>query len=212
MKFIFPILFSVSLLFVSCKKDGNSSPLFNNTIKAGVITPVFMTGDTLTPSLELMINWDSQNLYGFGEDSLDFNQDGIIDFRFTCALLNQDSIHLLNGQMPNPFPYFRITGVNGTLVRLRTEEAPIGLGQTTTLYWADTVGYENQISEKNTWGGTTLNMWQENPSPGTMSFGPWYAVSGTRYIGFSRIEKLGWLEIDATNHEQIKVLSVAYQN
>ena len=206
----FLFILTLGLLF-SCKKDeeGDVVPLFPNVIRAGVTYA--LQWDTLNPNLELSINWDSQNLYGTGSDSLDIDGDGDFDLRFECSLLNQDSLHLLGGQEPNPYPYFRITPSNAYTIRTKAEAVPIGMGQTTTVYWVDSLNYDDKIKNDDLWTSSTINLWQENPSGGTISFGPWNSVTSTKYIAFNRLNKLGWIEVDALDRENIIVKSIARQ-
>lgn len=206
------LLFLLTLgLIFSCKKDenGDFEPLFQNTIKAGVTFA--LQWDTINPNVSLSINWDAQNLYGSGSDSIDIDGDGQYDLLFECSLLNPDSLHLLNGQQPNPHPFFSVKPSNGYLIRLATEVADTAIGSSVTVYWADSIGYESKIKNNDLWSGTTVNLWQENATSGTISFGPWYNLSETKYIGFNRLNKLGWIEVDATNRENITFKSLARQ-
>jgi hypothetical protein len=203
----------LTLLLFSCKKENDPSPIFVNQIKAGKTNAGTMTYDTLDPSVMLTMVWDAQNLYAYGSDSIDINDDGSYDFVFTSAHLNPDSLHLLNGQMPNPFPYFRVDPRNGYSVRMKTENVYVGLGQVYPVYWADSLNFDDVISVKDSWSGSAINLWGENPQTNPfMSFGPWYACNKTMYIGFNRLNKLGWIEVDATDRLNIVIKSYSFQN
>lgn len=205
------LLLGLSLL-VSCKKDeeGDVVPLFPNVIRAGVKNG--LQWDTLNPNLSLTINWDSQNLYGTGADSIDIDDDGDFDLRFECSLLNQDSLHLLNGQEPNPYPYFRITSSNAYSLRTKSESVPIGMGQTTTVYWVDSLNFDDKVKNDDQWSASTLYLWRDNSGQfGVFTNGPWYTISDKKYIAFNRLNKLGWIELDASDWENITIKSIARQ-
>ena len=166
-----------------------------------------MAIDTLNPTFELAIMWDSQNLYGTGKDSIDIDGDGGYDMIFSCSLLNADSIHLLNGQEPDPYPYFKVEPRNGYLIQC-TEETISGLG---SVYWVDALQFNAKITENELWSSIETFLWKENGTPGIPSFGPWYALDDTRYIAFNRLNKLGWIKLDPLDHEHIKINIIAYE-
>lgn len=207
----YTVLFLV-LTLISCKKENEGNPIFVNQIKAGKTNAGSMTFDTLNPGVTLTMVWDAQNLYAYGSDSIDINDDGSYDFVFTSVHLNEDSLHLLNGQMPNPFPYFSVDPMNGYSIKVKTESVPIGLGQTTQAYWADSLAFNATISVNDSWSGSELKLWGENPQSIPLSFGPWYACGKTMYLGFNRLNKLGWIEVDATDRMNIVIKSFSFQN
>ncbi len=161
--------------------------------------------DTLNPAFELSISWDSLNLYGAGRDSLDIDTDGVFDLILSCSLLNQDSIHLLAGQEPNPYPYYKVELRNGYLVQA-TVESVSGLGD---IYWVEPLDFKNKITEKETWTAGPTYLWKENGTPGFPTFGPWYNLNEIQYIAFNRMNKLGWMELDPTDRTHIKVNIIA---
>lgn len=153
------------------------------------------------PPLEISINWDAQNLYGYGQDSIDIDLDNNYDLVFQLNIINPDSIHLLNG-MPDPFPNLRIRLKNGFEIAFCTESYYVGLGQTNTANFADTLAMDERVDLLNDWYSGPQNaiaMWQENPGSMNPSYGPWYYTSKLMYIGIRKDkEHCGWIAVDET--------------
>lgn len=166
------LFLTFSLLLFSCKKEKAPDPVVDcgtpaasiHSIRAGIYDTTF-THVVLSPAFTFNLSWDSQNLYGSGSDSLDLDQDGSVDLFLNISLLNPDSLHLLPG-MPNPFPYFSLT-TNGNMEFVqRTETVPAGLGTTVTYHWADTLHYNEEITENSNWyisSAQNIKLWGENP-------------------------------------------------
>jgi len=156
--------------------------------------------------MKIKVKWDDRNLYGYGKDSVDLDNNGDYDLFISLSLLNNDSIHLLNGSMPDPFPFCRLQLHNGLEIAVCKEIYPIGLGQTATASYTDTVKYNERIDIITDWFNDSINsiaMWQKNPGFfGLPSYGSWFYVKSICYIAFKTNQQhYGWLEVNATNPE-----------
>lgn len=205
----------LSITISSCKKKTIvvENPSEDNTTTAiEVYTGVSdNTFDSILyqPNFEVPIIWDVQNLYGVGEDSLDFDQDGLYDFYMKLSLLNQANSNLLTG-LPDPFPNCVLRTNNGYEIGFYTQSFPIGLGQTSTISFVDRHDLNERIDLNSNWS-TAGKMWQENPSL-TQPYGDWHGANGTYYISIRKDNvKYGWIEVDATNHENPKIVRMAIQ-
>jgi hypothetical protein len=189
------LLSSIILFFlfiISCKKDDVKE------VYAGRYDQNFIFRD-FTPPVEFQINWDEQNLYGYGQDSLDLDLDNNYDLVFKLNIINYDSIQLIGG-FPNPFPNFKVYLKNGFEIAFCTESYYVGLGQTNTANFADTLALDERIDLLNYWYSGPQNpiaMWQENPGSMSPSYGPWYYTSKMMYIGIRKDkEHCGWIAVD----------------
>jgi len=158
------LLFVLTSFFMllSCSKDD----IPKKTLLAGDTTAAAFN-ESYNPPLELELIWDEQNLYGTAIDSLDLNQDQLHDVFFRLIALNPDSIHLLNGEMPNPFPSLHIYG-RDSLFETATiaETVYVGLGTTAQFYWVDTLNAGQIIDETLQWKPAQNwgeKLWSENP-------------------------------------------------
>ncbi len=151
-------------------------------------------------------------LYGFGVDSLDLDNDQQADVFFTLNIINKDSLHLLNNQMPDPFPSFRISAKGKVSIAKVTETAYAGLGTIVEFYYADTLAEGTVINEALQWQNineTSLTVWGEHPDylPG-LSYGPWYEHLQA-YIGFYVNGNYGWIRLDTSNPYEPKISGIA---
>lgn len=165
------------------------------------------------PPLKIDFQWDDQNLYGQGTMALDLDMDGVNDLVIYQHILNRDSLHLLQG-MPNPFPNCRISLLNGFEAAYYTETYPIGLGQTQTALFVDTLQFLERIDQIIKWFPTSndpVALWQENPGNLAPSHGGWYYTRKTMYIGLRNGNKCGWIEIDAMDPYFPKWTRFAFQ-
>lgn len=199
------------ILVVSCKKDKVEEPITPvNSIEVGNYDNSY-NHEVLSSPMILFPNWDAQNLYGYDQDSLDIDQDGSYDLTFRLAMLNPDSIHLLQGNYPNPFPNLSVTPNNSFEIAYTTENYYGGMGAVYAFHWAEFLMQNDAISENHDWWNSFIHMWSENPLGGSVSYGPWYSVSDTGYVAIKQNNKLGWIKIDATVHDTVKVLEYAIQ-
>lgn len=171
-----------------------------------------------TPALNFNVHWDVNDLYGSAEDSLDIDGDNQFDIVFRLKLINQDSIHLLGGGMPNPFPGFSAYCPNSSGWEMATEKELMyaGLGTVVTWYWIKPLIMGYDLTNHDVWK-TSANIWQENPIPFQLSFGPWYSTQDIRYIGLKKNRTFGdiifplysWIELDCTDRQNPKIIRVA---
>lgn len=204
------LLFSIVLfqVFYSCNKEESVKKVF-----AGIYDSDFIYRE-FSPPLEIPVVWDEQNLYGSGSINLDFGSDSSNDYFIKLNVLNMDSIHLIQGNFPNPFPGCYIENAEGVESAVYTEITHQGHGSTITSTWADTIKYGSWIGTNLRWSGSksTVPMWGENPHQYTLpSFGSWYYVRSVRYLGLKYHGKYGWLEVDATEPYHPVFLKFAIQ-
>ena len=206
--FIAIFLLSISFLSTSCRKE-KTHPL--KEVYAGVYDDDFIYRE-LKPPLEINFVMDSLNLYGFGTDSIDFDMDGQFDILISASILNKDSLHLITG-MPNPFPHYRLDLRNDLQIAFYWETYYVGLGQTASVDFADTLSYQQRIDQITNWEITPFNsqtMWSENPAGGLEpSFGGWYYAKNTKYLGLKLNDRYGWIEVDNTDNFHPRFLRYA---
>lgn len=202
----------ISVLILSCSKEDadDSNPVGSEAVFAGKYDSSFSYYD-FDPDFQIPIVWDSLRLYGGGYDSLDLDSDGHFDLYVTLSLLNPDSMHLMNG-LPNPFPFCRVETSGEFECAYYSESYPIGLGQTGTASFVDRLDFEERLDTLSDWRAQG-RMWQENPGyAGNPPFGEWAFAVSTHYIGIKNAEnKYGWIEVDASDPENLSFLSCAFQ-
>lgn len=196
------------LALFSCDKENRKEVL------AGKYDDDFIFQE-FNPPREISVSWDGQNLYGHGTDSLDVDLDGVSDLVFSLDVLNYDSIHLLTGY-PSPFPNCIISLKSEMEVAFCTEHFYIGLGQTSTARFADTLNPDERIDRLSDWYSGTqapIAMWQQNPGSGmTPSFGSWYYAHSIKYIAIRKEnERLGWIEVDAADPRKLRFIRFALE-
>ncbi len=196
------ILFIITIL--SCKKDPLLSNDINETpVYAGIYDTSFNYHE-FSPSIAISVTWDSLNLYGYGKDSIDIDLNGSYDIIIDVSFLNYDSIHLLNGS-PNPYPHYGLKLRNGMKVAIYEEFYPIGMGAFGSFVWIDTLQYGKRIDQISEWNEyECIEMWMKDLPPVALSNGCWYYAESTKYIGIRKDNnKFGWIEIDATDYENL---------
>ncbi|MDY0086614.1 MAG: hypothetical protein RBR84_11895 [Bacteroidales bacterium] len=208
--FQFLAVFIFTGFLLSCNKDN----IQKKSLIAGDTTDVAVY-KSFNPPLEFELIWDEQNLYGNAIDSLDVNQDQLADVFFRLVLLNPDSLHLLNGEMPNPFPSFHIYSHDSVFeTATTTETVYVGLGTTTNFYWVDTLNGGQIIDETlqwrpaNTWGE---KLWSENPVS-MLSNGPWFEKNQPAFLAFRIRGAMGWIKIDTYQTNNPKIIAFALQS
>ncbi|MDP3441679.1 MAG: hypothetical protein Q8T08_02365 [Ignavibacteria bacterium] len=218
MKFFKPIVLIITLLtagFVGCKEDTNNEIKPVQTIViAGQYDSTFIYHE-FVPPLEMNVVWDSIRLYGSAVDSIDLDAIGSFELFFDLAILNYDSIHLLNG-LSQIFPHFRMKSRNGIYLTMERETYGVGLGQTAFADYVKMFSIGDSITIQNLWfydEARSLPLWQTNHDGGlTPPFGDWYNIHDTRFIGILlKYNQIGWIKIDATINDNPKIVSFAYQ-
>ncbi len=206
MKIIFYLMLFAYLVF-SCKKDTvNPSIVYAGVQNEDMYTKVF------SPAKEIIMTFDSQNLYGAGSDSIDIDNDGIFDFIFYLNYYNPDSVHLITSQYPNPTPSFVINFKEGISMAKDSVLMYTGLGTVTFFKYATAFKLNQQISFYKTWQKNSLKIWTEIPVGNVSTYGEWYSANETRYIGFQKNSKLGWIKVDITSPKNPKIISYSIQN
>jgi len=217
----FTVCCIIGFLIMSCKKDTiiekntTSGAISVLEVKAGVQDASFNYHE-FPSALEIIIEWDTQNLYGLGFDSLDIDSDGSFDFFISLNTINEDSNHLLTG-IPSSFPSCLLSSSNGLEFAFYTESFPIGLGQNGNTKYVDKLDFEERIDLLSNWQAQQtfgIFMWSENPGGVWMPpFGEWYYASTEKYIAIKMNgDKYGWIKIDASSPKAPKIMSYAIQN
>ncbi|MCB9191347.1 MAG: hypothetical protein H6602_06765 [Flavobacteriales bacterium] len=203
-----------TLLISACKKEESSSDL-NTPMHAGHYdsTSIYQS---FQPPVSITIQWDSMNLYGSGLDSVDIDFNGVTDLMFSIDLFNFDSAQILGTSAhPNPIPYplpnCILTGTNNFEFCIYSETYGTGLGGTSQVSYVKKLTLGDRIDMENQWG-TTEMIWKHLPnSLFTPPASEWYNASNSDYIGLKLESRYGWIEIDASDLENLKIKSLAFQ-
>jgi hypothetical protein len=185
----------------------------NHPVYTGLVG-VDYTSQTFDPPIDIQLVWDEQNLYGFGSDSLDLDSDLDFDFFLHVSDLNEDSIHLLDGEMPNPFPNVKVHLENGYDLAEHIETFYIGLGQTADASFASRLDLTYNVAGHDRWvvEDTIYRfLWTESPVGSMYPQGPWYNMSAVHYIGIRKGQREGWVELDVVDYRRPKILRWAQE-
>jgi hypothetical protein len=194
------IVLLIGLFYSSCKKENQNNltlDTFEATkIYAGVSDTSLFNYTFINP-MSVNVIFDTSNLYGYGATVIDFDLNGTNDLTVIMNLINQDSIHLLNGSTPNPLPNCSIESSSSLAVAMLSQELIVN-GSPTTYYWCDTITEGQEVGDDLEWSSvnTELNLWIETNGSNT---GSWFLIGGVSYIGIKFNDKYGWLEVDATD-------------
>ena len=194
------LLLLIGFLYNSCKKENQDEFLLDSfesvKIYAGVSDTSLLNYIFMNP-ISVDVIYDSFNLYGSGSQAIDFDLNGVNDLTIVMNLVNQDSIHLLNGSSPNPPPSCSME-ISASLSLAMYSEEIIVSGYPTTHYWCETINEGQEIGTNLEWSSVNseLNLWKETNGS---NVGSWFLVSGVSYIGFKFKDKYGWLEVDASD-------------
>lgn len=195
------LLSILALLLFSCNKEVDSpEENYDDTeVYAGVVGENCDEYD-YQPEFSVSISWDSQNLYGTGHDSLDLDFNGTCDVFLSLQILNIDSLHLLNGNLPDPIPSCRIETSDEFELAFYTEYYQIGLGQSASVSYLDCLELSDGIHNITDWRSSG-NMWKEGPGQlGTPPFGKWNQAGSSNFIALRRNgDELGWIEVNGAN-------------
>jgi hypothetical protein len=201
------------LFFASCSKNTGPPPEYIplKTVYAGEYDESYIYYKYQEP-LEIRIKWDEQNLYGAGKDSIDLDFNGKYDIWIHLNILNEDSLHLIQGY-PDPFPGCFLKVGQGTEVATYTISYPIGHGQYSKASYADTLSQGERIDRITEWYGNPtggIAMWATHPggfAPPT--YGGWYDAKSVKYLGIKQEGRFGWIKVDATDTHNPKIVSYA---
>lgn len=196
MKNIIIFLLSMIPFLFSCEKD-------ENKVSAGKFDSSFIYQE-FSPALELKVVRNGELKVESDSDSIDIDFDNTYDLYFT--------LHEPEGL----FHYFQLQILNEFELAICKEIYFLGHGQSATAIFIDTLTLSDRIDKITDWSGKQTNkifyMWQANPGGGmTPSYGSWFYVNEFKYIGLSKSGKYGWLEVDAQDPHDVKILRCAFQ-
>ena len=208
---LFSLLVILSYIW-SCKKEDNKK-----AVSAGMYDSTF-NYHKFNPALHVNLTFDSILNTKNGSYSMDIDLDGKIDLVIQQQIL-LDKItqnYLTNAN----YPYCRIILKNGLEVATKTETYPIGLGQTSSVDWVDTIQYKTRIDPISSWTETDSRvwwwMWVAPYTPFWGTHGCWYNLNNTeKYIGIgmkvgSRY-KYGWMKVIENSLENMQFISYAIE-
>ncbi len=175
-----------------------------------------MVSNEFDPSLQINFESDSLLNFMYGTDSIDLNLDGRFDLIISQRFFIDwnDSIRIVD----NNFPFCKLTLKEGLEVAKKNEVYYIGLGQTSSVNWVDTIKFESRIDNIADWTitNTSIWMWVIPPTSFWGSCGCWYnLVNAERYIGIrmkvDSYYKYGWIKVNQINRENIEFVSYAIE-
>lgn len=198
----------------SCTKEKET--IDSSNVKAGIYFSDYVHYAYPSP-LSVQISWDSQNLYGNGQEFIDVNLDGVWDLKIELNIFNTDSFNVINNGFPNSFlPSCNLTGANGIEFIGYTTVDSISSAGPTIINWSEPLEYRTPINVNSDWvSQTKIMFWKFRPFLSTglgLSRGNWFYVDGVRYIGFRLNGNYGWVSIDATNPYDPRIIEFAMLN
>ncbi|MBU1370416.1 MAG: hypothetical protein KJ578_08310 [Bacteroidetes bacterium] len=203
------LIFMSFFMLLSCSKDD----IPKKSLLAGDTTDVAFHR-FFNPPLQLSLIWDEQKLYGNATDSLDIDNDQVADVFFRLIVLNPDSLHLLEGEMPNPFPSLHIYGRDSLFETATISETVyVGLGTTTKYYWVEALEHGQLIDETRNWKPANYwgeKLWSENPVS-MLSNGPWFEKAQPAFVAFRLRGALGWIKMDTHSTDDPLIMGFALQ-
>jgi|GEM_PF-1629292 len=212
MRLLAILLFLSFVMVISCNKDEDEKP----EVYAGVVNEG-MYHQTLNPPLQLQIYLDTSLHYYFGADSLDLDGNGNIDLKLVTSYGEQPALR----SSDELYDHFTLFLYNGFELATNLEEYGVGLGQTATATWVDTLSHNKKINDRPSWSETTtmIAMWAVPPDYVVFwgSDGPWYALTNkTRYVAIRKKSgseyKYGWIEINENSRYDLRVNAFAIEN
>lgn len=199
-------------LLMACKKE-TVEPEPMATVFAGVYDSTFSyyqhPGNTV-----MEITWDSLNLYGRAEDSVDLDLNGSFDLYFEVLRFNFDSIHLLNGPS-YPLNYPKCVVQSSTEYEFSMDKVVHGMahGQVGHYWYVGRLDANDPVDTRGYWS-RGAELWTSFPPSSSAPPGSaWFQADGSDFIAIKRGEnQYGWLEIDASDRYNPIVKSFAIQN
>ena len=208
MKYIKVKFFILVVLMVGCKKEAIEP---EPTIFAGLHDSTFEfyehPGNTV-----IDVEWDVQNLYGSGRDSVDLDMNGSADLFFAVNLFNFDSIHLISSPYPVILPKVHLSSSSEFQFAFYTGAVWQGHGSASSFSYVDRLELNEPIDLLTNWTRSST-MWKAYPNS---SFAPppsdWLSAGSSHFIAIKRGEdKFGWVEIDLTDSYNPIVLGFAIE-
>ena len=200
---IFLIL--VAILSVSCNKNDEGYVI------AGKYDGSFLYFE-FKPALKFNFEKDEQTLIETAEDSVDMDFDSKYDLYFKIRKIDKN-----NESYWYTSQYCVLKLINGYKAALCKEYYAAGHANEIQQHviFVDTINYGEKISDRMDWNsGSPSNeiiLWSgiENAE---YSNGSWYYTKSVKYIGVkSESGKLGWIELNAIDPFNIKIVSYALQ-
>lgn len=200
------------LLLIGCKDEEDPPLPVPRSLVAGQVEDS-INYRPFEPPLVLNPEYDDQGLYGVAKDSLDLDGDGTFDMVFELNILEEDSLHLLEGE-PNPYPNFQVFPKNSYAVGIEPVIFAIGLGSVSTADFVAPLVEGQSIDSLPDWhaaeaGG--LVFWQETPASSMYPPGTWYDLDESRYLVFRSGGRYGWMHWDLSNRERPTLISTYAQ-
>lgn len=213
------LLFAL-MAFSSCTKEVEEieteqiSPSPDSTgIHAGLYDSTFVFYD-IEPDYVIPLIWDTLNLYASGTGSVDVDLNGSPDLFFQATSFNWDSLHLVTGSTPDQMSMCSVNTSQEFEVGLQTLVYTIAVGgHTATADYVRRYDHAEWIDSISHWDSDEV-MWTENPygnwTVGIRPIGYWGLAETIHYMAIRKNgQKLGWLEIDATDRDSVLVKSCA---
>lgn len=202
----------LAALLIACKKE-TVEPEPMATVFAGVFDTTF--GYYQHPGNTVMeVTWDSLNLYGRAEDSVDLDLNGSFDLYFEVVRFNFDSIHLLNGpSYPLNYPKCVVRSSTEYEFSMYKVNYGTGHGQVGQYWYVGRLDANDPVDTRAYWS-REAELWTSFPPslfapPGSA----WFQADGSDFIAIKRGEyQYGWVEIDASDRNNPIVKSFAIQN
>tara|TARA_Y100000991_G_C21929596_1_gene330223 strand:+ start:402 stop:1094 length:693 start_codon:yes stop_codon:yes gene_type:complete len=188
-------------------EDNDSCVFFS--VFAGVYDENFIY-TYFSNSIEILVNWDDDNLYFQGETFIDIDMDGTEDLKFKIGGYNQDSTHI-----PYPLELNNcvLTPLNGFEIAFDIELFYISMAQSIDIDIVRQLSFNDGLDFHNNWYSDSdgwIRMFYENYHI-TMPFGSWYDASGINYISVRKNDKYGWIEVDMSDGLFPKIIAYAFQ-
>jgi len=163
--------------------------------------------------ISIPVEYDTLNLYGVGSYSFDFDLDGEHEITIVLNLINNDSIHLLNGATISPYPSLSLISDKEIATLTENEEVYVGQGSTVTFSWVKALTVGETIKNISNWNELNeegTKMWHEMPLALSHK-GTWYDLDENRFVAFRYENKLGWIEINATDFSNPLIIGYGIQ-
>ena len=186
------------LVLTACSDDKEAA--LHTTVSAGIINEG-MFHHLFDPALQINYQYDSLGHFHYGADSIDLNFDGDFDILINQRVCPDDiPISVTN------YSYFSVTASNGWQLASKKESYPLGLSQWGTIFWVDTLLYNDRLDNYPLWSSTGESrwMWVVPPVPFEGTNGCWYNLTNVeRYIGIrlqsGQAYKYGWIKVFAVD-------------
>jgi len=212
---LFTISVFVLALFLGCAKERpEQAEISYTTAYAGDHDGSYFYHAPSNP-IGLTPVYDSQNFYGFAEDSFDIDNDCLSDFIFSIKTINMDSAHLIGPLTTRPYCALQALNQYQTVLKY-TQFNNIG-SQTYTTASIEAIPLNHPIDLEARWlnqgNSNAIRFYRDSvfvPGPAANN-GAWFALNEVRYVGIKKNNLFGWIEIDMTDRKNPKIIRWARQ-